>query len=113
MAKGRGMPPMGGMNMNSMIRQAQKLQDDMERTRNELDAKEYEFTAAGVVTAKVSGKKELLALTISPETVDPEDVEMLSDTIVAAVNGALKAASDDAEGAMKRLTGGMNMPGLF
>ena len=80
MAKGRmpAMGGMGGMNMNAMLRQAQKMQENMEKTRLELDAREYEFSAGGgAVNAKVNGKKELLALDIKPEVIDPEDAEML------------------------------------
>ena len=104
----------GPSDFSSMMKQAQKMQENMEKTREELDAKEYEFSAGGgAVTAKVSGKKNLLALDIKPEVIDPEDAEMLSDMILAAVNGALDAASKDAEEQMKKLTGGMSMPGMF
>ncbi len=119
MAKGRmpamgGMGGMGGMNMNAMLRQAQKMQENMERTRAELDAKEYEFSAGGgAVVAKVNGKKELTFLDIKPEVIDPEDAEMLSDMILAAVNGALKLATDDGEAEMRKITGNMGMPGMF
>ena len=116
MAKGRmpAMGGMGGMNMNAMLRQAQKMQENMEKARAELDAKEYEFSAGGgAVTAKVNGKKEVLALDIKPEVIDPEDAEMLADMVIAAVNGALTEAAKDAEEQMKKLTGGMSMPGMF
>ena len=96
MAKGfgsRGIPGMGGgMNMN-MIKQAQKMQQDMLKMQQELEEKTYEASAGGgVVTASVSGKRELKSLTIDPDAVDPDDVEMLEDMIVAAVNEALRAA---------------------
>ena len=114
MAKGfnsRGMGGMGGGNMNNMIRQAQKMQQDMMKAQEELESKTYEAQAGGgVVSAAVSGKKELLSITIDPEAVDPDDVEMLQDLIVAAVNEALRRASEDAASQMSRLTGGLNLP---
>ena len=90
---GRGMPGMGGgMNMN-MLKQAQKMQQDMMRLQQELQEKEYQAAAGGgVVSATVNGKHELKALVIDPEAVDPDDVEMLQDMIVAAVNEAMRAA---------------------
>ena len=113
MAKGfnsRGMGGMGG-NMNNMIRQAQKMQQDMMKAQEELENKTYEAAAGGgVVTATVSGKKELVSVTIDPEAVDPDDVEMLQDLIVAAVNEAIRKANDDAASQMSRLTGGLNLP---
>ncbi len=113
MAKGFGSRGMGGMggNMNSMIRQAQKMQQDMMKAQEELEAKSYEASAGGgVVSAVVSGKKELTSVTIDPEAVDPEDVEMLQDLIVAAVNEAMRKASEDAASQMSKLTGGLNLP---
>ena len=114
MAKGfnsRGMGGMGGGNMNNMIRQAQKMQQDMMKAQEELESKTYEAASGGgVVNAAVSGKKELLSITIDPEAVDPDDVEMLQDMIVAAVNEALRRASEDAASQMSRLTGGLNLP---
>lgn len=93
MAKGfnsRGMGGMGG-NMNSMLRQAQKMQQDMLKAQEELESKSYEASAGGgVVTAVVSGRKELTQVTIDPEAVDPDDVDMLQDLIVAAVNEAMR-----------------------
>ena len=100
----------GGFNMN-MIKQAQKMQQDMQKMQAELEAKEYEAQAGGgVVMAKVSGKRELLALTIDPEAVDPDDVEMLQDMIVAAVNEAIRAAESDAAANMQQITGGLGLP---
>ena len=114
MAKGfnsRGMGGMGGGSMNNMIRQAQKMQQDMMKAQEELESKTYEAGAGGgVVSAVVSGKKELVSVTIDPEAVDPDDVEMLQDLIVAAVNEALRRANDDAVSQMSRLTGGLNLP---
>ena len=113
MAKGygsRGMPGMGGgMNMN-MLKQAQKMQQDMMRMQQELQEKEYQAAAGGgVVSAVVNGKHELKALTIDPEAVDPDDVEMLQDMIVAAVNEAMRAADADASETMSKLTGGLGL----
>ena len=114
MAKGfnsRGMAGMGGgMNMN-MIKQAQKMQQDMLRMQQELQEKEYRAAAGGgVVSAVVNGKHELKDLVIDPEAVDPDDVEMLQDMIVAAVNEAMRAADSDASDTMQKLTGGMGLP---
>ena len=115
MARG-GFPGMGmgGGNMAQMMRQAQKLQEQMLKTQQELEEKEYEASAGGgVVTARVSGKKEIVALEIKPEAVDPDDVEMLQDMVMAAVNEALRMAAETTEREMGKLTGGMNLGGLF
>ena len=113
MAKGfnnRGMGGMGG-GMGNMLRQAQKMQQDMLKAQEELESKRYEASAGGgVVSAVVSGKKELDSVTIDPAAVDPEDVEMLQDLIVAAVNEAMRKAAEDAASQMSRLTGGLNLP---
>ncbi len=107
---GRGMPGMGGMNMN-MLKQAQKMQQDMMRMQQELQEKEYQAAAGGgVVSAVVNGKHELKSLTIDPEAVDPEDVEMLQDMIVAAVNEAMRTADSDAASTMQSITGGLGLP---
>ena len=114
MAKGgyRGGMPMGGMNMN-MIKQAQKMQQEMLKMQEEMESKEYEATAGGgMITAAVNGKHELLRLTIDPEAVDPEDVEMLQDMVIAAVNEATRKAQADSAATMGKLTGGMNIPGI-
>ena len=104
---------MGG-NMQQLARQAQKLQQQMTKVQEELDAREYEASAGGgMVTVKVSGKKELLGIEIKPEAVDPDDVEMLQDMVLAAVNEALRAATETSEREMGKLTGGLGMPGLF
>ena len=105
---------MGGGNMQQLARQAQKLQQQMTKVQEELETREYEASAGGgMVTVKVSGKKELLAIEIKPEAVDPDDVEMLQDLVLAAVNEALRTANDTTEREMNKLTGGLNMPGLF
>ena len=113
MAKGfgsRGIPGMGGgMNMN-MIKQAQKMQQDMLKMQQELEETTYEASAGGGVVTSVSGKRELKSLTIDPDAVDPDDVEMLEDMIVAAVNEALRAAESDAASNMQKLTGGLGLP---
>ena len=109
----RGFQGMPGGNMQALARQAQKMQQKMMEMQAELEAREYEASAGGgVVTAKVNGKKELLALSIKPEAVDPDDVEMLEDTVMAAINEALREASETTEKEMSKLTGGMNIPGL-
>ena len=115
MAKGgfRGMPG-GGMNQMAMMKQAQKMQQEMLRMQEEIETKEYSATAGGaMVTASVNGTQQLLSLTIQPEAVDPDDVEMLQDMVIAAVNEALRAADADAANNMSRLTGGLNLGGLF
>ena len=112
MAKGgfRGGPMGGGMNMN-MMKQAQKMQQEMLKMQQEMETKTYEATAGGgVVTANVNGKHELVSIAIDPEAVDPEDVEMLQDMIVAAVNEALRAAESDSASTMQQLTGGLGLP---
>ena len=114
MAKGfggrGGMGMGGGINMN-MIKQAQKMQDNMQKMQAELEANEYTSLAGGgVVSATVNGKRELLSITIDPEAVDPDDVEMLQDMIVAAVNEAIRACSTDAASSMEKLTGGLGLP---
>ena len=114
MAKGfnsRGLGGMGGgMNMN-MIKQAQKMQQDMMKMQQELQEKEYTAAAGGgVVTATVNGQHELKNLEIDPEAVDPDDVEMLQDLIVAAVNEAMRSADNDASSSMQKLTGGLGLP---
>ena len=111
MAKGfRGGSPLGG-NMNNMMKQAQRMQQQMLQMQQELEEKEYEATAGGgVVKAVISGKKQLKSVEIDPEAVDPEDVEMLQDMIVAAVNEALRAAESDSASTMQQLTGGLGLP---
>ncbi len=102
----------GGFNMN-MIKQAQKMQSDMLKMQEELEKAEYSAAAGGgVVTAVVSGKKELMSLTIEPDAVDPQDVEMLQDMIIAAVNEAMRKAESASAEEMSKLTGGLNLGGL-
>ena len=106
----------GPQNMQAMIRQAQKMQEDMEALQADLDAREYEISAGGgVVGVKINGKKEILSIKIKPEIVDPDDVETLEDIVVAAVNEGIKRVESTNESEMQKLTGslGMGMPGLF
>ncbi|MDD3243139.1 MAG: YbaB/EbfC family nucleoid-associated protein [Eubacteriales bacterium] len=114
MAKGFMPRGGGGANMQQLMRQAQKMQADMAAAQEKLAQSEYEATAGGgAVRAVVTGKKLLSVLEIKPEAADPEDVEMLQDMVIAAVNEALQKAEADSNEAMGKLTGGMNMPGLF
>ena len=106
----------GAQNMQAMIRQAQKMQEDMAALQEELDAREYEIKAGGgVVAVKINGKKEVLSIDIQPEIVDPDDIETLSDILVAAVNEAIKRVEDTNNEEMSKITGsmGLGMPGLF
>ena len=114
MAKGgfRGMP--GGMNQAAMIKQAQKMQQEMMKMQEEMENKTFTAAAGGgMVTATVNGKHELQDIQINPEAVDPDDVEMLQDMVIAAVNEAMRAADADSANSMSRLTGGLNLGGLF
>ena len=104
----------GGMNQAAMLKQAQKMQQDMLRMQEEMENKTYTATSGGgMVSATVNGKHEVLNLAIKPDAVDPEDVEMLQDMIIAAVNEAMRTADADAANNMSRLTGGLNLGGLF
>ena len=109
MARG-GFPGMGGANMQQLMRQAQKMQQDMQRAPGRT-AKPGVFLHRGrrMVTATVTGARELTSITISPDCVDPDDVEMLQDLVMAAVNGALHEATETTEREMSRITGGMNL----
>ncbi len=104
---------MGG-NMNKMMKQVQKMQQEMLKMQEELANRTVESTAGGgVVKVVASGKNELVSIEIKPEAVDPEDVEMLQDLVLAAVNEALKKAQEMINGEMARLTGGLKIPGMF
>lgn len=101
----------GGGNMQSMLRQAQKMQEDMANAQGELEQREYTATAGGgMVTATVDGKHLLRSIELKPEAVDPDDTEMLSDLIVAAVNEAVRKAQADSEETLGKITGGMQLP---
>lgn len=111
--KGRMPAGMPG-NMNQMMKQVQKMQRDMEKTQQELEEKIYESSAGGgAIQIKVTGKKELVEIKLDPSIVDPDDVEMLQDLIMVAVNEALKTAEAEIAREMGKITGGMNLPGLF
>ena len=104
----------GGANMNQMIKQAQKMQQDMLKMQEELDQMTVEASSGGgMVTVTATAKKEITAIKIKPEAVDPEDVEMLEDLILSAVREALSQADKVSAEQMGKITGGMNMPGLF
>ena len=104
----------GAQNMQAMIRQAQKMQEDMAALQEELDAREYDIKAGGgVVAVKINGKKEILAIDMKPEIVDPDDIETLSDILVAAMNEAIKRVEDTNNEELNKITGPMNLPGLF
>lgn len=104
----------GPQNMNAMLRQAQKMQEDMEALQADLDAREYEISAGGgVVGVKINGKKEILSIDIQPEIVDPDDIETLSDILVAAVNEAIKRVDDTNNSEMSKITGSVGFPGMF
>ena len=103
----------GPQNMQAMIRQAQKMQEDVAAKQEELDAREYEIKAGGgVVTVKINGKKEILSIDIAPELVDPDDIETLSDILVAGVNEAIKRVEDTNSREIEKITGSMAASGI-
>lgn len=103
----------GAQNLQQLARQAQKMQSDMEAATEELNAKEYTASAGGgMVTVTVSGELEIKKLEISPDVVDPEDIEMLADLVTAAVNEAIRNANTDKEETMNKISGGMNLGGF-
>ena len=104
----------GPSNMQAMLKQAQKMQEDMASMQEELEAREYDISAGGgVVNVKINGKKEILSVKISPEVVDPDDIETLEDLIVAAVNEAVKKVEAVSAEEMQKITGSMGLPGMF
>ncbi|MBQ9757845.1 MAG: YbaB/EbfC family nucleoid-associated protein [Clostridia bacterium] len=117
MAKGgfpRGGMPGGAANMNQMLKQAKKMQEQMMKMQEEMEEKVYETTAGGgAVSVKVNGKREIQKISLKPEVVDPDDIEMLEDLITAAVNEALRKVDEGSADEMSKLTGGLNIPGLF
>lgn len=114
MAKFRGGMPGGMGNMNNMLKQAQKMQEQMVKIQEEAEEKTVEASSGGgAVTVTVSGKKQLTAIKISPEAVDPDDVETLEDLVMSAVNEAMRMAEEMMTREMSKVTGGMNIPGLF
>jgi len=114
MPKGfQGMPG-GGMNMQQMVKQAQKMQRQMEEMQKNLAEKTLEVSAGGgAIKLTINGEKQITALTISPDVVDPDDVEMLQDLVISAVNEAFRQMDETVNSQMSQITGGMNMPGLF
>lgn len=109
MAKG-GFPNLGGANMNQLLMKAQKMQQDMQTLQGELNEREFEASSGGgVVKAIAYGRKSLKSIEIKPEAVDPDDIEMLQDLVLAAVNEALRVAEDTVQGEMAKVTGGLNL----
>ena len=115
MAKGgfpRGMG--GGANMNQMIKQAQKMQEQMLKMQEEMETKNYEAAAGGgAVKVVIDGKREIKEVILAPEVVDPDDIEMLQDLIIAAVNEGLRKVDEESSAQLGSITGGLNIPGLF
>ena len=107
-------PQNQGGGMQNMLKQAQKMQEDMQAKQAELEAEEYEISAGGgVVGVKINGKKEILSVNISPEVVDPDDIETLEDLIVAAVNEGIKKVEAVSSEEMQKITGSIGLPGMF
>ena len=112
MARGGFPGGFGGGNMNNLMKQAQKLKKQMEDMQKEMETKEFEASVGGgAVVVKANGKKEIISINIKPEVVDPDDVEMIEDLILSAVNEVLRKAEDETANKMGKLTGGMG--GLF
>lgn len=104
----------GAQNMNSMIKQAQKMQDEITELQNDIEAREFSATSGGgAVEVVVTGAKNIKALTIKPEVVDKDDVEMLQDLIISAINEAMADVEKTTEEEMNKITGGVALPGLF
>jgi DNA-binding YbaB/EbfC family protein len=103
----------GPQNMQGMLKQAQKMQDDMAELQEDLDAREYEVSAGGgAATIRINGKKEVQSIDIKPEIVDPEDIETLSDILIAGINEAIRKVEDTNNSEMERITGGLGLPGI-
>ena len=108
--------PNNGMpgHMADMLKKAQKMQEEMQEAQAELETREYEISAGGgAVTVKINGKREILSLNITPEIVDPDDVETLSDILIAAINEAIKKVDTTSEAEMSKISGQMGLPGMF
>jgi conserved hypothetical protein TIGR00103 len=104
----------GVSNMNSMIKRAQKMQEEMARIQQELEQKTFDVTSGGgMVKVTITGKREIKAIELKPEIVDPDDIEMLQDTIAAAVNEAIRKVDEESEKEMSKVTQGLNLPGMF
>jgi DNA-binding YbaB/EbfC family protein len=103
----------GGQNMNAMIRQAQKMQEQMQEKQEELAAREFKAASGGgAVEVTMTGKKEISGIVISPDVVDPDDIEMLQDLIMAAVNEAIRTVDEATAAEMEQITGGLSLPGM-
>ena len=103
----------GPQNMQGMLKQAQKMQDDMAELQEDLDAREYEVSAGGgAATIRINGKKEVQSIDIKPEIVDPDDIETLSDILIAGINEAIRKVEDTNNSEMERITGGLGLPGI-
>ena len=114
MARGGFPGGFGGGNINNLMKQAQAMQKQMEEMQKEVEAAEFEASVGGgAISVRVNGKKEVLGINIKPEVVDPDDVEMLEDLVLSAINEALKKADEETSSKMGKLTGGLKMPGLF
>ena len=114
MAKGGFPGGFGGGNMNNLMKQAQAMQKQMQEMQKEIESAEFDASVGGgAVSVRINGKKEVLAINIKPEVVDADDVEMLEDLVLSAVNEALRKAEEATASKMGKLTGGMNIPGLF
>ena len=104
----------GAQNMNQMIRQAQKMQDQITELQTDIESREFSATAGGgVVEVTLNGKKEIKTLNLKPEVVDPEDIETLQDLIIAAINEAVNNIEATTETEMSKITGGVSIPGMF
>ena len=104
----------GPQNMKGMMKQVQKMQEEMTALQTELEEREYEVSAGGgMVKVKINGKREILHIDIQPEIVDPDDIETLADVVTAAVNEAIKKVDSTSESEMQKITGGLNIPGLL
>lgn len=104
----------GPSDMNSMIKQAQKMQENIGKLQQELETREYTVTSGGgMVEVHITGKREVTSIVIKPEVVDPEDIELLQDVVAAGVNEAIRKVDETAAAEMEKVTGGMNMPGMF
>lgn len=102
----------GGGSMNKMIKQAKKMQEQIAKMQAELEERELEASAGGVVNVVVNGKQEISSIKISPEAVDPDDIEMLEDLIMAAVNEGIRKSQEMVSSEMAKITGGLNIPGF-
>lgn len=114
MAKGFGGGGFGGGNMNNLLKQAQKMQQQMEDMKKDIENKHFSASVGGgVVTAVVTGKKDIVSLKLNEEVVDPDDIETLEDLIVSALSEAMKKADEESSKEFGKITGGMNIPGMF